>query len=602
MRVLSLAASLAASASLALAATVYHDFSIEWVTANPDGAFERNLIGVNGQWPPPPIECNIHDRVIINVTNNLGNEPTSLHFHGIFQNGTTAMDGPVEVTQCPIPVGSSFVYNFTVDQPGTYWYHSHYTAQYPDGLRAPFIVHDPEDPQRGNYDEDLYLTVSDYYHDGAPWLTEHKFLTVINPTGSEPIPDAALINDTQNLKWSVRPNTTYKIRIVNVGALVSQYIWFEGHDFQIVEIDGVYVEPATASMLYITVAQRYTILLTTKNSTDTNFPMMASFDTDMLDTVPDTLNYNATGWLTYDESGDFPDAAVIYDFDFYDDFNLVPVERMEPWEPDYSITLTVVMQNLGDGVNYAFFNDLTYTAPKVPTLMTVMSSGNMSTDAAVYGTNTHTYVLEHNQVVEIVLNNADPGKHPFHLHGHVFQVIERSEAAPDDNTFLVYDADNPGTVNQYPMRRDTVYVRPQGYFVIRFRSDNPGVWFFHCHIEWHLEQGLALVLVEAPLLIQERQVIPEDHYAACRAGGYAYEGNAAANTVNLLDLTGEPLQQKPLPNGFTARGIVAMVFSCVSAFLGMGFIAYYGMSELKTTEREVAEIVGEPYDDSGESK
>ncbi|KAK9320654.1 multicopper oxidase-domain-containing protein [Lipomyces orientalis] len=231
-----------------------------------------------------------------------------------------------------------------------------------------------------------------------------------------------------------------------------------------------------------------------------------------------------------------------------------------------------------------------------------MSSGNDSTDATVYGSNTHTYVLGYQEVVEIVLNNFDPGKHPFHLHGHVFQVVERSDASPDDETFLTYNPDEPGTINEYPMRRDTVYVRPNGYFVLRFLSNNPGVWFFHCHIEWHLQQGLALTLVEAPAEIQAQQVIPDDHYAACKAGGYAYEGNAAGNTVNLFDLTGEKLQPKPLPAGFTARGIVALVFSCISAFVGMGFITWYGLSDLKTTEREVAAIVGEPLDDSDESK
>jgi hypothetical protein len=32
------------------------------------------------------------------------------------------------------------------------------------------------------------------------------------------------------------------------------------------------------------------------------------------------------------------------------------------------------------------------------------------------------------------------------------------------------------------MQRDVLMVRPQGHFVIRFRSDNPGVWLFHCKL------------------------------------------------------------------------------------------------------------------------
>jgi iron transport multicopper oxidase len=36
-----------------------------------------------------------------------------------------------------------------------------------------------------------------------------------------------------------------------------------------------------------------------------------------------------------------------------------------------------------------------------------------------------------------------------------------------------------------PMRRDTWMIAPGGYTVIRFVADNPGVWFFHCHMDWH---------------------------------------------------------------------------------------------------------------------
>lgn len=111
-----LTAALAASLSLASAATINHDFNVTWVRANPDAAFERPVIGINGKWPIPSIECNIGDRLIINVNNQLGNQSTSLHFHGLFQNGTNNMDGPSGVTQCSIPPGNSFTYNFTVSR------------------------------------------------------------------------------------------------------------------------------------------------------------------------------------------------------------------------------------------------------------------------------------------------------------------------------------------------------------------------------------------------------------------------------------------------------------------------------------------------------
>ena len=54
------------------------------------------------------------DRLIVHAFNSLGNETTALHWHGIYQNGTAAMDGPSMVVQCPIPPGYTFTYNFTV--------------------------------------------------------------------------------------------------------------------------------------------------------------------------------------------------------------------------------------------------------------------------------------------------------------------------------------------------------------------------------------------------------------------------------------------------------------------------------------------------------
>lgn len=96
------------------AGNVTYDFKIGWLTANPDGAKARPVIGINGQWPIPIITANVGDRVIVNVENDLGNQSTSLHFHGLYQNGTTDMDGSASVTQCPIPPGATFTYDFEV--------------------------------------------------------------------------------------------------------------------------------------------------------------------------------------------------------------------------------------------------------------------------------------------------------------------------------------------------------------------------------------------------------------------------------------------------------------------------------------------------------
>ena len=139
------------------------------------------------------------------------------------------------------------------------------------------IVHDPDSPYKGQYDEEIVLTVSDWYHDEIPKLMK-SFISVTNPTGAEPVPDAALMNDTFNLTTPVEPGKTYMFRIINIGAFAGQYFWFEGHTMRIVEVDGIYTEAAEAELIYITPAQRYSVLVTTKNDTSTNYAFVGSMD------------------------------------------------------------------------------------------------------------------------------------------------------------------------------------------------------------------------------------------------------------------------------------------------------------------------------------
>ena len=87
-----------------IAYSKFYYWEATWVRAAPDG-FSRPVIGINGKWPPPTIEAEIGETITVTLFNKLGNQSTSLHWHGIRQFGTGAMDGAVGTTQCPIPPG-----------------------------------------------------------------------------------------------------------------------------------------------------------------------------------------------------------------------------------------------------------------------------------------------------------------------------------------------------------------------------------------------------------------------------------------------------------------------------------------------------------------
>ncbi|OAP63400.1 hypothetical protein AYL99_02627 [Fonsecaea erecta] len=480
----------------ASARTVTYDFNISWVLANPDG-FGRPTIGVNGQWPPPTIAADLGDTVVVNVVNSLGNQSTALHFHGLFMNGTTELDGPAQVNQCPIAPGSSFVYQFKASQPGLYWYHSHVQGQYPDGLRAPLLIRDPNHPYRGQYDDEVLLSVSDWYHDQMAHLVPH-YLHGGSMMSQEPVPDANLLNDTQDMRIPVVPDRTYLVRLVNMAAFAGQYFWVEDHSIRIVEVDGVYTKPAETDMIFLSSGQRCSFLVTTQSGRDRNYPLVASMNPS-LSKIRNSASQNVTGWLVYAPDQPLPQPQVLDNFDPLDDTTLEPYDEMPLLPPPgQSIVLSLGMSHAG-GIKW-FFNTTRYSAPEIPSLYTALSSGPNATNHSIYGVSTNPFVLQHNAVVEIIVYNHHMVRHPFHLHGHNFQAVYRSpkKAGSFFDSGLV-EADFP----RMPMRRDTLLLENGGFMVLRFRADNPGVWLFHCHMEWHVETGLVATLIEAPLELQQ---------------------------------------------------------------------------------------------------
>ncbi|KAL1839341.1 hypothetical protein VTJ49DRAFT_1637 [Mycothermus thermophilus] len=503
----------------ASADTVTYDWNITWVWASPDG-FAREVIGVNNQWPCPLIEATVGDTVVINLYNQLGNQTCGLHFHGIDQANTPWMDGPSGVTQCGVPPDTSLKYQFTVDHPGTYWYHSHAPGQYPDGLRGPIVFHDPNDPYSGQYDEDYILAVSDWYHSESLPLVQ-EMLQPENTDFLPPIPD----NIT---------NKTYRIRWINYAAFAAAMLHFDSHTMSVIMIDGQYVKRQDAYQLRLSPAQRYDFLLTGSTNDSGNYPYLMSLDLnrDWTNTTEEQrwdLNY--TGYLVMDKSQPLSDQDVVdlwqprdeVDFEPYDDEGI-----LDPYDQMIMLNFTFCFDE--NDYPRACFNNLTYVGQLVPTLYSAATTGTDNSNPVVYG-QVNPLIVNNSAIVQIVINNFDTSAHPFHLHGHHFQVVYR---APSEAGVW------PGRDENYtsvPPRRDTVTVQPNSYVVLRFKANNPGVWLLHCHIEWHVEMGLTATIIEAPDVLRG-MTFPDDHIAVCNKSGIPTEGNAAGNTENYTDTTG----------------------------------------------------------------
>ncbi|KAI8632680.1 multicopper oxidase [Xylariaceae sp. FL1651] len=530
--------------------TVSLQWSFGWKWIAPDG-FGRPVVAVNNQWPPPTIDVCKGDRLVLQVTNNLGNETASIHFHGLYQNGQNQMDGPAMTTQCPIPPGSVFTYDFNVGQQvGTYWWHSHVHGQIADGLRGPLIIHDPSPPFNVTGGE-LVITAADWYHTQAPFLIEY-YQSADNAAdgGAEPIPDTGLLNDGQNVSVSVKPGKTYLLHVINPGNFVGTYLKIDGHNLTIVEVDGVYTEPYTVDILYLTVAQRYGVLLTTHTSSSENFLIQAAVDINMFDEVPDGYNPNFYGYLVYDSSKPLPAHVPLPDSpDYLDDIDLVTSpayttdQAAEYGHVDRQIILNLNFSII-DNQTRATLNDTTGIPQLVPSLYTALSAGSNAWNPLVYGVNSIPFVIKHNQVVELIINNFDTGGHPWHLHGATFQVIARNGMGEG-----YYPGGHLTAPHPNPLRRDTVMINAGGFVALRFKADNPGVKLTHCHIEWHVEAGLTATIIVAPDILQQTIKIPQDHLDACKRQNIPTKGNAAGNYQNFLNLTGAPTTPDDNPMG-----------------------------------------------------
>jgi len=95
----------------------------------------------------------------------------------------------------------------------------------------------------------------------------------------------------------------------------------------IVEIDGVYTESQAVDELYLTVAQRYSVLITTKADTSQNFAILNTLDTTMFDHVPPGANPDVYGYLIYDTTKPLPSVSPLRDYTVFDDFQLIPKDR-----------------------------------------------------------------------------------------------------------------------------------------------------------------------------------------------------------------------------------------------------------------------------------
>lgn len=174
---------------------------------------------------------------------------------------------------------------------------------------------------------------------------------------------------------------------------------------------------------------------------------------------------------------------------------------------DQQAVVTVTMPKLDRNglVPVSWINRTQWTAPSVPLLRSFAFTSTTTNVTApgprLFDPIRQTVLTTHpaeSVTLELIINNKDEAPHPFHLHGHKFHVVAVSES---NVGFGSYNPVGPNSDAEWfdestAPYRDTVSVPRRGFAILRWRTDNPGVWAMHCHVLVHMQTGMALAIVD----------------------------------------------------------------------------------------------------------
>ncbi|KAI3601573.1 laccase, partial [Moniliophthora roreri] len=378
------------------------------------------------------------------------------HWHGFFQQSTNWADGMAFVNQCPIAKGNSFLYDFTAtDQAGTFWYHYHLSTQYCDGLRGPIVIYDPDDPHASLYDvddESTVITLADQYHMKAKEITfGTPGSTLINGLGRW-----SQGNETDLSVITVTSGQRYRMRLINTACDAAYTFSIDNHTMTVIEADAVNIEPIEVDSLTIYAGIRANPNIGTTGYTNGINSAILRYDT-AEEEEPDVLDITSTNPLS--------------------EADLVPLENPgAPGDPvvggvDYALHLNFAFTSAATFT----VNDATFVPPTVPVLLQILSGAQTADTLLPSGS---VVALPSNSTIELSMTGGLLGLE------HTFDVVRVAGSSE-------YNYENP-------IRRDVVNAGSTSDNVtIRFTTDNPGPWILHCHVDWHLEAGFAIVFAEA---------------------------------------------------------------------------------------------------------
>ena len=359
-------------------------------------------------------------------------------------------------------------------------------------------------------------------------------------------------NTTQELPLTVFKVThgqRYRFRVVNAAADFFYQVTIDDHKLTVVAVDGIEVRPIAVYGVILLVAERVDFVVDMDQPVG-RYWMRARTLNDVLSgkELQETLAI-----IEYEGGPDNGDPTTSFmtctpavrcvlfncPFKFYppiyntdcvhmqDARHIYTPKEFEQYdlsreEPDETFFINVQTFSGGRGNNFNGINDILRTAPVSQKDHVDVPCDGCPNDNTCDCS--HVLSVSYNKIIHLVVSSFNlqtgfnaVGNHPIHLHGHHMAVLKQEFAdythlAPGnsiknnrgddiecDNMFCrnAKWRNGPPTLNfDEPPLKDTVAVSASGYAVLRIRTDNPGPWRMHCHIQHHLVEGRMVLLLE----------------------------------------------------------------------------------------------------------